>query len=67
MISKEQKELFRKRVGKILERRRMEASLSRKELGRLLDFHGDRTIQMVARYEADTANESHLLDRLKDR
>lgn len=55
MIPKEQKELFRKRVGKILEQRRMEKGLSRKELGKILGYKGDSAIQVVARYEAGRA------------
>lgn len=55
MIQKQQKELFRKRVGKMLEQRRMEKGLSRKELGTLLGYAGDSAIQVVARYEAGRA------------
>jgi len=55
MILKEQKELFRKRVGKILEQRRMEKGLSRKELGKILGYTGDSAIQVIARYEAGRA------------
>ncbi|MBW2450740.1 MAG: helix-turn-helix transcriptional regulator [Deltaproteobacteria bacterium] len=55
MIPKEQKELFRKRVGKILEQRRMEKGLSRKELGSILGYKGDSAIQVVARFEAGRA------------
>jgi transcriptional regulator with XRE-family HTH domain len=55
MIPKEQKELFRKRVGKILEQRRMEKGLSRKELGNILGYKGDSAIQVIARYEAGRA------------
>ena len=55
MILKEQKELFRKRVGKILEQRRMEKGLTRKELGELLGYNGDSAIQVVARFEAGRA------------
>ena len=55
MIPKEQKELFRKRVGKILEQRRMEKGLSRKELGKILGYKGDSAVQVVARYEAGRA------------
>lgn len=55
MIPKEQKELFRKRVGKILEQRRMEKGLSRKELGNILGYKGDSAIQVVARYEGGRA------------
>ncbi|HMB16909.1 MAG TPA: helix-turn-helix transcriptional regulator [Pelovirga sp.] len=55
MILKEQKELFRKRVGKILEQRRMEKGLSRKELGNILGYKGDSAVQVVARFEAGRA------------
>lgn len=55
MILKEHKELFRKRVGKILEQRRMEKGLSRKELGNILGYKGDSAIQVVARFEAGRA------------
>ena len=55
MIPKEQKELFRKRVGKILEQRRIEKGLSRKELGRTLGYKGDSAVQVIARYEAGRA------------
>ncbi len=33
MITKEQKELFRRKVGKLLEQRRLEKGMSRKDLG----------------------------------
>lgn len=52
MITKEQKELFRKRVGKILEQRRLEKGLSRKELGIALGYEGNSAVQVVARFEA---------------
>lgn len=52
MITKEQKELFRKRVGKILEQRRLEKGLSRKELGVALGYEGNSAVQVVARFEA---------------
>jgi transcriptional regulator with XRE-family HTH domain len=55
MIYKEQKELFRRRVGKILEQRRMEKGLSRKELGKILGYKGNSAVQVVARYEAGRA------------
>ena len=55
MILKEQKELFRKRVGKILEQRRLEKGLSRKELGNILGYTGDSAVQVVARFEAGRA------------
>jgi transcriptional regulator with XRE-family HTH domain len=67
MILKEQKELFRKRVGKILEQRRMEKGLSRKDLGRMLGYKGDSAVQVVARYEAGRAGVPKAkLDRLLD-
>ena len=52
MITKEQKKLFRKRVGKILEQRRLEKGLSRKELGVALGYEGNSAVQVVARFEA---------------
>jgi transcriptional regulator with XRE-family HTH domain len=52
MILKEHKELFRKRLGKLLEQRRMEKDLSRKELGEMLGYRGDSAVQVVARFEA---------------
>ena len=55
MITKEQKEFFRKRVGKILEQRRLEKGLSRKELGVALGYEGNSAVQVVARFEAGRA------------
>ena len=52
MITKEQKELFRKKVGKILEQRRLEKGLSRKQLGEALGYEGNSAVQVVARFEA---------------
>ncbi len=55
MITKEQKELFRKKVGKLLEQRRLEKGLSRKELGESLGYEGNSAIQVVARFESGRA------------
>ena len=55
MILKEHKELFRKRLGKLLEQRRMEKNLSRKDLGEMLGYRGDSAVQVVARFEAGRA------------
>ena len=55
MITKEQKELFRKKVGKLLEQRRLEKGLSRRELGESLGYEGNSAIQVVARFESGRA------------
>lgn len=55
MITKEQKELFRKKVGKLLEQRRLEKGMSRKELGEALGYEGNSAIQVVARFESGRA------------
>ncbi len=55
MITKEQKELFRKKVGKLLEQRRLEKGMSRKQLGETLGYEGNSAIQVVARYESGRA------------
>ena len=55
MVTKEQKELFRKKVGKLLEQRRLEKGLSRKELGEALGYEGNSAIQVVARFESGRA------------
>ena len=55
MVTKEQKELFRKKVGKILEQRRLEMGFSRKELGEALGYEGNSAVQVVARFEAGRA------------
>lgn len=55
MVTKEQKELFRKKVGKLLEQRRLEKGLSRKELGETLGYEGNSAIQVVARFESGRA------------
>ncbi len=55
MITKEQKELFRKKVGKLLEQRRLEKGLSRKELGETLGYEGNSAMQVVARFESGRA------------
>ena len=55
MITREQKELFRKKVGKLLEQRRLEKGLSRKALGEALGYEGNSAIQVVARFESGRA------------
>lgn len=55
MITREQKELFRKKVGKLLEQRRLEKGLSRKLLGEALGYEGNSAIQVVARFESGRA------------
>jgi len=55
MVTKEQKELFRKKVGKLLEQRRLEKGMSRKELGEIMGYEGNSAIQVVARFESGRA------------
>ncbi|MGK2905157.1 MAG: helix-turn-helix domain-containing protein [Desulfuromonadales bacterium] len=55
MITREQKELFRKKVGKLLEQRRLEKGMSRKDLGEALGYEGNSAIQVVARFESGRA------------
>ncbi len=55
MITKEQKELFRKKVGKLLEQRRLEKGLSRRQLGEKLGYEGNSAVQVVARFESGRA------------
>ena len=55
MISKEQKDLFRKSVGKLLEKRRLEKGMNRKEIGVALGYEGNSAIQIVARFESGRA------------
>lgn len=55
MITKEQKDLFRKAVGKLLERRRLEKGMNRKELGVALGYEGNSAVQVVARFESGRA------------
>ena len=55
MITKEQKELFRKKVGKLLEQRRLEKGMSRKDLGEALGYEGNSAVQVVARFESGRA------------
>ncbi len=55
MITKEQKDLFRKSVGKLLEKRRLEVGMNRKELGVALGYEGNSAVQIVARFEAGRA------------
>jgi transcriptional regulator with XRE-family HTH domain len=55
MITKEQKDLFRKSVGKLLEKKRLEKGLNRKEVGVALGYEGNSAIQIVARFESGRA------------
>jgi transcriptional regulator with XRE-family HTH domain len=55
MITKEQKDLFRKSVGKLLEKRRLEKGMNRKELGVALGYEGNSAVQVVARFESGRA------------
>jgi transcriptional regulator with XRE-family HTH domain len=55
MITKEQKDLFRKAVGKLLEKRRLEKGMNRKELGVALGYEGNCAVQVVARFESGRA------------
>jgi len=55
MISKEQKDIFRKAVGKLLEKRRLEKGMNRKEIGVALGYDGNSAIQVVARFESGRA------------
>jgi transcriptional regulator with XRE-family HTH domain len=55
MITKEQKDLFRKAVGKLLEKRRLEKGINRKELGVSLGYEGNSAVQVVARFESGRA------------
>lgn len=55
MITREQKELFRRKVGKLLEQRRLEKGMSRKDLGEALGYEGNSAIQVVARFESGRA------------
>jgi transcriptional regulator with XRE-family HTH domain len=55
MITKEQKDLFRKAVGKLLEKRRLEKGMNRKELGVSLGYEGNSAVQVVARFESGRA------------
>ena len=55
MITKEQKEIFRKSLGKLLEKRRLEKGINRKELGAILGYEGNSAIQVVARFESGRA------------
>lgn len=55
MITKEQKDLFRKEVGKLLEKRRLEKGINRKELGVALGYEGNSAVQVVARFESGRA------------
>jgi transcriptional regulator with XRE-family HTH domain len=55
MITKEQKDVFRKTIGKLLEKRRLEKGMSRKEVGTALGYTGNSAIQVVARFESGRA------------
>ena len=55
MITKEQKDLFRKSVGNLLEKRRLEKGMNRKEIGVALGYEGNSAIQVVARFESGRA------------
>jgi len=55
MITKEQKDLFRKAVGKIIEKRRLEKGMTRKDLGVALGYEGNSAVQVVARFESGRA------------
>jgi transcriptional regulator with XRE-family HTH domain len=55
IITKEQKDLFRKAVGKLLEKRRLEKGMNRKELGVALGYEGNSAVQVVARFESGRA------------
>jgi transcriptional regulator with XRE-family HTH domain len=55
MITKDQKDIFRKTIGKLLEKRRLEKGLSRKEIGIALGYEGNSAIQVVARFESGRA------------
>lgn len=55
MITKEQKDIFRKSIGDILEKRRLDKGMSRKELGVALGYEGNSAIQVVARFESGRA------------
>ncbi len=55
MITKEQRDIFRKSIGNILEKRRLDKGLSRKELGVALGYEGNSAIQVVARFESGRA------------
>jgi transcriptional regulator with XRE-family HTH domain len=50
-MEKERKEKFRKKVGKIVERLRLEKGLSRKELGVQLGYGENAAVQAVSRFE----------------
>lgn len=55
MITKDQKDIFRKAVGKLLEKRRLEKGMNRKEIGVALGYDGNSAIQVVARFESGRA------------
>lgn len=54
-MENETKERFRKRVGKIVERLRLEKGMSRKELGLKLGYKENAAVQAVSRFESGRA------------
>lgn len=54
-MEKERKEKFRKKVGKIVERLRLEKGMSRKELGVQLGYRENAAVQAVSRFESGRA------------
>ncbi|MBU2643914.1 helix-turn-helix domain-containing protein [bacterium] len=54
-MEKKQKEAFRKKVGKIVERLRLEKGMSRKELGVQLGYKENTASQVVSRFELGRA------------
>ena len=55
IVNKLFKEEFRKRIGKIVEKFRLEKGISRKELGESLGYRGNSAVQVVARFESGRA------------
>ncbi len=67
MLDKEQKASFRKDIGIILERFRLEKGMSRRELGEALGYSGNSAMQVVARFESGRAGVPKAkIDRLLD-
>ncbi|MBF0287630.1 MAG: hypothetical protein HQM14_07410 [SAR324 cluster bacterium] len=54
-MRKEQKDVFRKEVGEIVERFRLEKGYSRRKLGEALGYQGNSAVQVVARIESGRA------------
>ncbi len=54
-MRKEQKDAFRKEVGEIVERFRLEKGFSRRKLGEALGYQGNSAVQVVARIESGRA------------